>query len=247
MEKQTFLMRKKYWSQIMKLSKEQKADLVDKIFEYQTTWQFTESDPLVDMLLSIMVDEWKQDADKYDDICERRKEYWKLWGAKEWNQNARKNWEKQAKQPKGWKNNQNKPINDIWYMINDIWCISSNTLSNTSSNEEVEQSSYWTMEINNLIEQIKQQCDNLWVAYDKQKERYFAKFILTAKEFWTFCEKIWQTREEFALNVLKASVQIKYWKWICAWPMKIYQNYSDVYNETLKQHSKNQKNLIQSF
>jgi hypothetical protein len=29
--------------------------------------------------------------------------------------------------------------------------------------------------------------------------------------------------------------------------MKIYQNYVDVYNETLKQHSKQSKNLIQSF
>jgi hypothetical protein len=37
MEKQTFLMRKKYASQIMKLTEKQKADLIDKIFEYQTT------------------------------------------------------------------------------------------------------------------------------------------------------------------------------------------------------------------
>ena len=243
MEKQTFLMRKKYASQIMKLTEKQKADLIDKIFEYQTTWQFTESDMLVDMLLSIMIDEWKQDDNKYDDICEKRREYWKLWGAKLGNQNARKNWEKQPKQPKGWKNNQNKPINDIWYMINDKWL--SNL--NISSNEEIEQSSYWNMEINNLIEQLKQLCNDLGIAYDKQKERYFAKFILTAKEFWEFAEKIWQDRVQFALNVLKASVQIKFRKGICAWPMKIYQNYVDVYNETLKQHSKQSKNLIQSF
>jgi hypothetical protein len=87
----------------------------------------------------------------------------------------------------------------------------------------------------------------LWVAYDKTKDRYFAKFILTAKEFGTFAEKIWQDRIEFALNVLKASMQIKFRKWICSWPMKIYQNYSEVYNETLRMHSKQAKNLIQSF
>ena len=125
MEKQTFVMRKKYHSQILKLSVEQKAQLLDKIFEYQTTWEFTTSDPLLDMLLSIMVDEWKQDEDKYTEICEKRREYWKLWWAKKWNQNAKKNWEKQAKQPKASKNNQNKPINDKWYMINDKWYISS--------------------------------------------------------------------------------------------------------------------------
>jgi hypothetical protein len=46
---------------------------------------------------------------------------------------------------------------------------------------------------------------------------------------------------------MKASIHINYRKWICSWPMKIYQNYSDVYNETLKFKNKNSKNLIQSF
>lgn len=119
----------------------------------------------------------------------------------------------------------------------------------TNSNELVEQSStsYWDKDINDLINSIKEQCNSTWVAYDKYKDRYFAKFILTAKEFGDFAEKIWQSRVEFALNVLKASVQIKFRKGICSWPMKIYQNYTEVYNETLRQHSKNQKNLIQSF
>ena len=121
----------------------------------------------------------------------------------------------------------------------------------TNSNELVEQSSisneHWDKKINDLINLIKDQCNNLWVAYDKSKDRYFANFILTAKEFGEFAEKIWQWRTEFALNVLKASIQIKFRKWICSWPMKIYQNYSEVYNETLRMHSKNSKNLIQSF
>ena len=116
----------------------------------------------------------------------------------------------------------------------------------TNSNELVEQSSI-SKEITDLINLIKDQCNNLGIAYDKSKDRYFAKFILTAKEFGDFSEKIWQTRIEFALNVLKASMQIKFRKWICSWPMKIYQNYSEVYNETLRMHSKNSKNLIQSF
>ena len=121
----------------------------------------------------------------------------------------------------------------------------------TNSNELVEQSSiseeHGDKKINDLINLIKEQCNNLWIAYDKTKDRYFAKFILTAKEFGEFAEKIWQERMEFALNVLKASMQIKFRKWICSWPMKIYQNYSEVYNETLRMHSKNSKNLIQSF
>ncbi len=116
-----------------------------------------------------------------------------------------------------------------------------------SSKEEIEQRSIWKKEINDLIDQIKQECDLLGVAYDKQDDRNFARHILIAKEYWAFCEKIWQGRVEFAVNVLKASVGIGYWKWIASWPMKIYQNYADIYNETLKYKTKNSKNLIQSF
>lgn len=88
-----------------------------------------------------------------------------------------------------------------------------------------------TVEINNLLEKIKNTCDELLVAYDKTKDRMFAKHILTAKEYWEFCDKIWQDRKEFAINVLIASVKINYWKWPLAWPMRIYQNYADLYNQ----------------
>lgn len=88
-----------------------------------------------------------------------------------------------------------------------------------------------TFEINMLISNIKNRCDELWVAYDKTKDRMFAKHILTSKEYWEFCDKIWQDRKEFAINVLIASIKIKYWKWPLAWPMKIYQNYADLYNQ----------------
>lgn len=120
-------------------------------------------------------------------------------------------------------------------------------IKNISSKEETEQSSSITSDINNLINELKQECDSLWIAYDKTKERQFAKHILSAKEYGSFCEKIWMWRVEFASSILKASVLINYWKWACAWPMRIYQNYSEVYNKTKELHTKNQKNLIQSF
>lgn len=106
---------------------------------------------------------------------------------------------------------------------------------------------YWNELINQLIILIKDKCNELWIAYDKQKERQYWKLILTWKDFWEFCEKIWQTREEFAINILIASSKIWFWKWICSGPMRIYLNYAEVYNETVKQHNKSQKNLIQSF
>jgi len=62
-------------------------------------------------------------------------------------------------------------------------------------------------------------------------ERQFSKHILTAKEYWEFCEKIWQTRVEFALNVLRVSVAIKYFRWALSWPKSIYKNYAELYNQ----------------
>lgn len=101
------------------------------------------------------------------------------------------------------------------------------------SSAKKEKESYGREDINYLIEQIKLECNNLWVMYDKTKEREFAKHILTAKEFWENAKKCWMNRVNFALNILLASIKIKYWKWYCNWPMKIYQNYIDVYNQTI--------------
>jgi hypothetical protein len=55
------------------------------------------------------------------------------------------------------------------------------------------------------------------------------------------------SRVEFAKNILRASVVINYRKWPCSWPMSIYQNYSEVYNKTLQEQAKKQKNKIYSF
>ena len=88
-----------------------------------------------------------------------------------------------------------------------------------------------TVAINWFISEIKSICNDYGVAYDNTRDRQFAKHILTAKEYWEFCDKIWQWRIEFASNVLIASIKINYWKWPLAWPMKIYQNYADLYNQ----------------
>lgn len=78
-KKDSFIVRKKYQNQIAKLTKEQKADLLDRIFEYQNTWRYEEVSWWVDMLLSIMVDEWEKDDEKYKEECERNKKNWMLW------------------------------------------------------------------------------------------------------------------------------------------------------------------------
>ena len=102
-----------------------------------------------------------------------------------------------------------------------------------------------TTEINNLISEIKEMCDVLWVAYNKDMERQFAKHILTAKDYWEFCEKIGQTRVEFALNVLKVSVWINYYRGALSWPKLIYKHYAELYNQAKQKSPKLQTPTIQ--
>jgi len=108
----------------------------------------------------------------------------------------------------------------------DTICVEEKEKSSAKKEKEI------TVAINWLISEIKNICNEYGVAYDNTKERMFAKHILTAKEYWDFCDKIGQWRIEFASNVLIASIKIKYWKWPLAWPQKIYQNYADLYNQT---------------
>lgn len=81
MEKDSFIMRKKYQVQLQKLSTTQKAQRVDAVFERQTTWQVMENlDPLVDMLLSLMIQEWWKDNQYYEQVCEKNRINGLKWG-----------------------------------------------------------------------------------------------------------------------------------------------------------------------
>lgn len=101
------------------------------------------------------------------------------------------------------------------------------------SSAKKEKESFWNVEINEFIEKIREKCNSLWIMYDKTKEREFSRHILTAREFWENSTKCWMTRTDFSINILIASIKIWYFKWPCNWPMKIYQNYADVYNKTV--------------
>ena len=118
MDRATFIVRKKYQSQISRLSIEQKAELLDKMFEYQNTWEYETWDLTVDMLLSIMMDEWVEDDNKYIETCNRNKENGKKWGRPT---------KDKPKKPTGLLDNPQNPSEpkkaDKWYMINDKWYI----------------------------------------------------------------------------------------------------------------------------
>lgn len=85
-------------------------------------------------------------------------------------------------------------------------------------------------DIQELIYEIKKKCDQLGLAYESDKDTYFAKHILDAKEFGSFAEKIGKTRVQMAISIVSASVQINYWKWATAWPRRIYKEYQEIYN-----------------
>lgn len=115
----------------------------------------------------------------------------------------------------------------------------------SSAKKEKESMKEITLEINDLIWKLKDICNQYWVAYDSTKDRMFAKHILTAKDYWEFCEKNNQDRVTFACNVLLASIKINYWKGALSWPMKIYQNYPDLYNQTKQKAAKTYTPTIQ--
>lgn len=87
-----------------------------------------------------------------------------------------------------------------------------------------------TIQINDLIKEIKQTAQTLWIAYDKTKEREFAKHLLTAIEYGKFCENVWLDRKSCSIQIMRASVLKNYRRWPTAWPKSIYQHYAEVYN-----------------
>ena len=71
--KESFIVRKKYQEQVNLLNTEQKAQLLDAIFSYQSTLTLPENlDPLVSMLLSIMIAERTKDDQKYSETLQKR-------------------------------------------------------------------------------------------------------------------------------------------------------------------------------
>jgi len=230
---------------IDELSNEQIAQLFKAIRDYNL-WKEIKLDWLMKAVFIPFKNQFDRDLEKYNSICERnRNNGKKWWRPKETEENPVGYLETQE--------NQNEPKKA--YNKNDSNSDNKNDNKKESNNniilsKDKEQSSEIVIidkrdkSIDNLIKELKNTADTLLIAYDKNKDRMFAKHILKAKDYWEFCEKIWQDRIEFAKNIMLASVKISFWKWICAWPMLIYQNYSEVYNKALEKKNKTQENII---
>lgn len=140
----------------------------------------------------------------------------------------------------------NQPLNQNWNQTYPNYSlVELKEKEKSSAKKEKESLKEITLEINDLISKLKDICNQYWVAYDSTKDRMFAKHILTAKDYWEFCEKNNQDRVTFACNVLLASIKINYWKGALSWPMKIYQNYADLYNQTKQKAAKTYTPTIQ--
>lgn len=213
---------------------DQFKSFINMIFEYQFEWIVPNE--TTDPTLKAFFEQIKRSIDK------RNSRNQKISNTMKWNQNAVKNFENISKQMKtdenSWqqikqkrkKENKNKKEkgNNNQTEFDEI----SNEISIAPKQE------FWNSEINELIDQIKTICDENGIVYDRTDDRKFAHHILTANAFGDFCEKIWQSRIEFAKNVLIASVKIWFRKWPCSWPKKIYQNFADVFNETMSKKQK---------
>ena len=214
---------------------ELKAKYYESLLEYGLDW-IKPTDPIVDALLTSAM----YSIDKSDENTEKKSEYMKG------NKNAVKNFEKISKQRKTEKNREKqkqteKNARRIEEYNNNI--ISKDIINNSKelliNNNSLDNNI--TEKINNLIKELKETADLIWIAYDKKDERNFARHILTAKEYGELAEKIGVNRTELAKNIMVASVKCKFWKGACSWPKAIYQNYVEVFNKASELHRKSQE------
>ena len=75
MAKDSFVMYAEWGEQINKLSNEQAGLLVKSIFAYKTGMVLPELDPMTEMCFSFLKSTIERDSERYDEICERRREF----------------------------------------------------------------------------------------------------------------------------------------------------------------------------
>lgn len=245
--KATFILCKDRIEYTKEMTTEDKAQLFDAILYYnndQPIWE--ELSYVVKVVFSKMKNFFDEQNHKYEEkIVKRNKEN----GAKGGRPPSKK-----PKKPTGLKWNPDKPKETL----TDTDTITVENKNNKKNNtltsitkpngfENVQDEDFWSSEINDLILELKETASQIWIAYDAKDERNFWKHICSAREFWAFASKIWQSRIEFSKNIMLASAKIWFWKWVCSWPKSIYQNYVEVYNLTLQKSAKQTKTSIPSF
>lgn len=264
--KNWFFLYKEQYNPIKDLTLEQKGKLFDGIFLYQNGEEIDFlNDMVVKMAFSFIVQQFEKDSQKYQEtIVRRNQENWKMGGRPKKPTGFSDN----PKNPLGFEDKkeaenhdeevrwelEKNPENPLGFENEEFWLLCNNNINNNNIiknkkniiSKEIQKTEKNPLgfetrkrdDIDKLVERLRLKAWILWIAYKKTQERNFAKHILDAKEYGEFCEKIGQSREEFALNVMIASVKINYWKGPRSWPMEIYQDYEDVFNLTYMRSKK---------
>jgi len=79
MEKVWFILYKWMYEPIKDLSDEKFGKLMKAIFEYQKNWNIVELKDETQMAFMFFKNQFDIDNQKYEEICKRRQEVWKLW------------------------------------------------------------------------------------------------------------------------------------------------------------------------
>lgn len=72
--KTSFLIKKEYLNVIHKRKPEQKAELFDCMFDYQTTWKYTTKSERVEDMMTAMIDYRNKNDERYDEVCEKNRQ-----------------------------------------------------------------------------------------------------------------------------------------------------------------------------
>ena len=248
--KPTFVLCKDWINYTNEMSNEDRWILLNAIMQYQNWLDPGELPYVIKIVFSHIKNFYIEQDKKYEVIKEKRSESGKKWGrpTTEKAKKAKAFSEKQTK-PKQSKQKLTETDTDTITVENKNNKKNNTLTSITKPNgfENIQDENFWSSEINDLILELKETASQIWIAYDAKDERNFWKHICSAREFWAFASKIWQTRIEFSKNIMLASAKIWFWKWVCSWPKSIYQNYVEVYNLTLQKSAKQTKTSIPSF
>lgn len=183
-EKSSFILRKKYRKQIELLNDEQAWMLLKAIMRLQD-WEVLENtDPVVDMLISIMEEERRQDDEHYQKVCQKNKDNGSKGGRPVKNRTVIQKTQTNPTEPKKADND-----NDIW-----IWYIKEKEDNKLSSkkkkylefvlltddeyNKLIEKYGKWTIE-----RKITDLNNYIWSKWKKYKSHYFTILERLRKEW----------------------------------------------------------------
>ncbi len=190
-EKSSFIVRKKYRKQIELLNNEQAWMLIKAIMKLQD-WEVLENtDPVVDMLISIMEEERRQDDEHYQKVCQKNKDNGSKGGRPIKNRTVISETEQNPTEPKKADND-----NDIW-----IWYIKEIEDNKLSSKKKNIPSVSELVEAYESNELLKNKIRDTEVV--KQRAEYKQK-----KK-----ERAYKTTSWFIQQLAVAVKEVEHWMW----------------------------------